>query len=245
MLSRLLPRCGPSVRASLLRRSPVSLLFTSTPQLVGQFSSQAGDSSNGEPFSSGLSFATTPLNSKSVLSLLPSEPFSEEVATKLQRPIKHEDVEIKPDGTVYLPEIKYRRILNAAFGPGGWVLVPLSEPKTTGRLVEREYALFCFGKFVSQAYGDHTFLGLEAPMSLTNEAAKSRALVRVCKDLGVASELWDPEFITKWKEKYAVDVWCENLKTKEKRKLWRRKDRPTFPYPWKEGISPSSSSSSS
>jgi hypothetical protein len=28
------------------------------------------------------------------------------------------------DGVIYLPEIKYRRILNRAFGPGGWGLVP-------------------------------------------------------------------------------------------------------------------------
>jgi len=26
-----------------------------------------------------------------------------------------------------MPEIKYRRILNQAFGPGGWALMPLGE----------------------------------------------------------------------------------------------------------------------
>jgi hypothetical protein len=31
-------------------------------------------------------------------------------------------------GLVYLPEIKYRRILIAAFGPGGWALMPRGEP---------------------------------------------------------------------------------------------------------------------
>ena len=31
-------------------------------------------------------------------------------------PIEHKDVEIKPDGLIYLPEIRYRRILNRAFG---------------------------------------------------------------------------------------------------------------------------------
>ena len=30
-------------------------------------------------------------------------------------------------GLVYLPEIKYRRILNRAFGPGGWALMPRGE----------------------------------------------------------------------------------------------------------------------
>jgi len=36
------------------------------------------------------------------------------------------DIEMKPDGMIYLPEIKYRRILNRAFGPGGWGLAPRS-----------------------------------------------------------------------------------------------------------------------
>lgn len=30
-------------------------------------------------------------------------------------------------GLIYLPEIKYRRILNQAFGPGGWALMPRGE----------------------------------------------------------------------------------------------------------------------
>ena len=30
-------------------------------------------------------------------------------------------------GLIYLPEIKYRRILNLAFGPGGWALMPRGE----------------------------------------------------------------------------------------------------------------------
>ena len=28
---------------------------------------------------------------------------------------------------IYLPEVKYRRILNKAFGPGGWALMPRGE----------------------------------------------------------------------------------------------------------------------
>lgn len=57
-----------------------------------------------------------------------------------------EEVEIKPDGIVYLPEIKYRRILNKAFGPGGWGLVPRSESIVTPKTVTREYALVCNGR---------------------------------------------------------------------------------------------------
>jgi hypothetical protein len=44
--------------------------------------------------------------------------FPTKVAERLVAPVDPNIVEIKPDGTVYLPEIMYRRILNSAFGPG-------------------------------------------------------------------------------------------------------------------------------
>ena len=31
-------------------------------------------------------------------------------------------------GLIYLPEIKFRRTLQTAFGPGGWALMPRGEP---------------------------------------------------------------------------------------------------------------------
>ena len=61
-------------------------------------------------------------------------------------PISPDDVEVKPDGIVYLPEIKYRRILNLAFGPGGWGLAPRGETIVTAKAVTREYALLALGR---------------------------------------------------------------------------------------------------
>lgn len=55
------------------------------------------------------------------ISCISSTPFSSDVAAKLMAPLNPQDVEIKPDGLLYLPEIKYRRTLNFAIGPGGWV----------------------------------------------------------------------------------------------------------------------------
>ena len=52
------------------------------------------------------------------------------------------------DGLIYLPEIKYRRVLNKAFGPGGWGLAPRSETNVGPRVVSREYALVCLGRCV-------------------------------------------------------------------------------------------------
>lgn len=74
------------------------------------------------------------------------EPFSKEAAAILLAPLDQEDIEIKPDGIIYLPEIKYRRILNKAFGPGGWGLAPRSETIVTEKAVTREYALLAHGR---------------------------------------------------------------------------------------------------
>lgn len=79
---------------------------------------------------------------------LSTQAFSKEVADALLQPIPADDIEIKPDGIIYLPEIKYRRILNKAFGPGGWGLAPRGETIVTARAVTREYALVALGRYV-------------------------------------------------------------------------------------------------
>lgn len=56
-----------------------------------------------------------------------SGPFPDDVQAKLMRRLKDEEIEIRPDGNLYFPEIKYRRVLMEAFGAGGWALVPVSK----------------------------------------------------------------------------------------------------------------------
>lgn len=80
---------------------------------------------------------------------LGSESFTPEQQEVLLAPIVEEDVETKPDGIIYLPEIKYRRILNKAFGPGGWGLAPRGESIVTGKVVTREYGLIVQGRYVN------------------------------------------------------------------------------------------------
>lgn len=77
---------------------------------------------------------------------LSTEAFSSEAAKILLAPLDPDDIEIKPDGIIYLPEIKYRRILNQAFGPGGWGLAPRGETIVTAKAVTREYALVALGR---------------------------------------------------------------------------------------------------
>ncbi|KAF0982116.1 hypothetical protein FDP41_011977 [Naegleria fowleri] len=168
----------------------------------------------------------------SVYSRIGSRPFSPEVASILMAPIPDEDIEVKPDGILYLPEIKYRRILNKAFGPGGWCLIPKSDYKIENGHVIQEFALICHGQFVSQSFGEQTVdtSGYKS-IGSSLEGAKSNALMRCCKDIGIASELWDPNFILEWKEKNVVAVFCEHVKTQQTKKLYRRKDREIgYPY---------------
>ncbi|KAJ3199896.1 hypothetical protein HDU83_007536 [Entophlyctis luteolus] len=160
------------------------------------------------------------------------EPFPREAADILMAPINEEDVEIKPDGLIYLPEIKYRRILNRAFGPGGWALVPRGPHTVAGKTLSREYAMFCLGRFASIARGEQDFFDAESGLATASEGCKSNAMMRCCKDLGVASELWDPVFIREYKSKNCVQVWGVNA-SGMKKFLWRRRDR-TLDAPWKE-----------
>ncbi|KAF9911064.1 hypothetical protein EC991_004937 [Linnemannia zychae] len=168
------------------------------------------------------------------------EPFEKDVAEILMKPLDADDIEIKPDGLLYLPEIKYRRILNKAFGPGGkwdrgfehgWGLAPRSEHSISPKNISREYALVCKGRFVSTARGEQAYFDADN-LATASEGCKSNALMRCCKDLGIASELWDPAFIRKFKRQYCEEVFVEHAVTKKKKKLWKRKDQGDFDYPY-------------
>ncbi|KAL4913279.1 mitochondrial genome maintenance MGM101-domain-containing protein [Aspergillus aurantiobrunneus] len=163
---------------------------------------------------------------------LSAVPFPKDVADILLAETTPDEVEIKPDGIVYLPEIKYRRILNRAFGPGGWGLVPRSETIVTPKTVTREYALVCNGRLVSVARGEQDYFSPDGIPTAT-EGCRSNALVRCCKDLGIASELWDPRWIRKFKAEYTREAFVEHIVNRRKSKIWVRKDDP-ISYPWKE-----------
>ncbi|KAI0887855.1 Mgm101p-domain-containing protein [Annulohypoxylon maeteangense] len=158
--------------------------------------------------------------------------FGPETAQVLQARLDADDIEVKPDGIIYLPEIKYRRILNAAFGPGGWGLAPRGQLMVHEKLVTREYALVVHGRFVAQARGEQQYF-TEDGVSTAAEGCKSNALMRCCKDLGIASELWDPRFIRKFMKEHAVQQWVEHVTTKKKKQIWLRKDDEVR-YPFKK-----------
>jgi hypothetical protein len=129
-------------------------------------------------------------------------------------------IEIRPDdGNIYMSHIHYRRILNEAFGYGGWAVRPVSDfnverhPKTdrNGKDFEhvvlyREYQLFVHGRFVSQTMSSGDYYTNNAKLNYSDaaEICQSNAIMRLCKTLGLASNCWMKSYASQWKRKYAV-----------------------------------------
>lgn len=206
-------------RAMMLGRFPVRYASTSTnfepdQEATGVTPKQFNDVLPEDP----LPTATGAVDWSRSFHGLSSTPFSADIADVLMAELDADSIEIKPDGLLYLPEIKYRRILNKAFGPGGWGLAPRGETFVTEKSVSREYALICHGRLVSVARGEQDYFGPEGIATAT-EGCKSNALMRCCKDLGVASELWDPSFIRAWKKDNCVEQFVEHVVSKKRRKL--------------------------
>jgi hypothetical protein len=83
---------------------------------------------------------------------------------------------------------------------------------------------------VSIARGEQDYFDANGIPTAT-EGCKSNALMRCCKDLGIASELWDPRFIRQFKKEHCMEKFGEHIVTKRKKKLWLRKgDNLEYPY---------------
>lgn len=214
-------------------------ISASTSKPINNDSEQSSSSNTIKSFSDSPAItssleAGSPINWSDSFHGLGTVPFPKEVSDILLAPIENDDIEIKPDGLLYLPEIKYRRILNRAFGPGGWGLAPRTESLITPKQISREYALICHGRLVSVARGEQDYFGGDEKITTALEGCKSNALMRCCKDLGIASELWDPGFIRKWKKDFCDEIFAEHVTTKKKKKLWKLKKNKTLDYPYKK-----------
>jgi Mitochondrial genome maintenance MGM101 len=91
-------------------------------------------------------------------------------------------------------------------------------------------------RLVSIARGEQDYFSPEG-IPTAAEGCKSNALMRCCKDLGVASELWDPRFIRKFKAERTREVWVEHVVSKKKNKIWTRKgDEVSYPFKESKGF---------
>jgi len=145
-----------------------------------------------------------------------TQPVTDEQAAILMAPCELTELDILPTGEVYLSQIGYRRRLNAVFKPAGWSLVPLDKPAMMGNTLMQPWALYVNGAFVSSTYGEADYQKNNARQSYATaaESLKSNALMRCCKDLGIASECWDRRFTEAFKRDH-----CENRNGK-----WRLKN---------------------
>jgi hypothetical protein len=153
-------------------------------------------------------------------------PFSQAAIAVLRRPIDPDDVEIKPDGIVFLPGVVYRQRLDEAFGPGAWAMPPRGParrlPKSGGELVMFNGVLVILGRFVAERIGQCMYYPNNAGMTYADayEGAITDCLGRCCKDIFVAaSVLWNKGWRDQWLRKYA-----EQFENPRNGKMeWRRK----------------------
>jgi hypothetical protein len=154
---------------------------------------------------------------------------------KIQASFDAKEIEIRPDGLIYLPQTFWRKRLNNSFGIGQWCLIVKSSHQDANKLY-LQGILMVRGSYVAESVGEaeyHKDNPLQSWASVW-ESAKSDSITRGCKDLGIASELWQPEFIRKWIETNAVKVWIDLNKGKgepKKKAVWRKKDATPF---WNE-----------
>jgi hypothetical protein len=158
--------------------------------------------------------------------------FSDDAKKVLAEDVIKADVQIRPDGIIYLPGVQFRNRLNNAFGPGAWAIYPLRQFMDALRIYY-EGALIVNGRYIAQSVGECEFHANNKMQSYASaiEAAKTDCITRCCKDLGIAEELWDPNFIRAWKEDFAEMVEVHHKRDPETCWIWKRKDqRLQYPY---------------
>lgn len=164
-------------------------------------------------------------------------PVTEEQAAILSRALEPRDVDLRPDGQVYMSHAKLRQRLNEAFRPGGWairrlssidvaVATPAQADSSAELVMSAEFALYAGGRFLSAARGEQKYYD-NGDMTYGDaaEGMKSNAISRCCKDLGIALDLWDRSYADAWRNEHGVKVWGKDRSGRNWRKpQWRRVD---------------------
>lgn len=160
---------------------------------------------------------------------------TEEESRKLSARFEDDEIEIRPDGFLYVPQALIRQRLNKVIGAGAWSIVLLREK--IEQLTEKsnklyfDGAMMIRGKFVARSIGEASYFTTNQNQSRASalEAAKSDCMVRCVKDLGIALEVYEPAFCRKWQKQFAIKVWVKEP-NRDKKTLWRRRDVDPFPY---------------
>jgi hypothetical protein len=146
-------------------------------------------------------------------------------------PPDEKELDVRPDGLIFAPWISYAKRLRTVFGMA-WGLVPAGEAKIVGELVVRPFYLVIKGKPVGFAVGECRYSMKNLTMSWGDaiEGAKSNALSRLCKGIGMMLELWDRGYSERWREKYA------KLIIKDGKQQWVRADSLAAAAPPKPAV---------
>lgn len=146
---------------------------------------------------------------------------------KLFAPIDEDDIEIRPDGLIYAPWMEYMTRLRDVFGLE-WALIPIDKPMSKNNTVIWGFQLVIKGNIMGVAYGEQVYYP-GGTMNWTDalEGAKSNALMRCCKGMGISIELWKPSFYKAWKIKYAESYKYFNPKKNKEEIRWKRKGSKT------------------
>lgn len=120
----------------------------------------------------------------------------------LLAPVDENQIERRPDGLLYLPWIECQKRLIEAFGLQ-WTMVEEGSPVLQNNVVYRKFHLIIQGKYCGTAIGEQSYIPSNQRMTYGDacEGAKSNALVRLCKRLGIGQELWDRKFIMTQQER--------------------------------------------
>lgn len=162
---------------------------------------------------------------------------SEQEQQKLLMSFDKKEIEIRPDGLIYLPQTFWRKRLNESFGIGQWCLIVKGSRNDPAPQKDKLYlqgVLMVRGNYVAESVGEaelHSSNPMQSWASVW-ESAKSDCITRCCKDLGIASELWQPEFIKSWIKDNALQVWREKTGKKRDGSIgsfqWRKKTSEKF-----------------
>jgi hypothetical protein len=141
----------------------------------------------------------------------------------LEEPVPDDEIDIRPDGLVYVSHEYVRRQLNRALGHGQWALVPGSKLYSDGNDQYQRWVLFCRGVYVSEALASRRYYanGNQTRDDVA-EAIKSDCLRRCCKDLGIGLEAWNRRRQEHWRREHAIGVLCST--SQGNKKQWRRID---------------------
>lgn len=150
-------------------------------------------------------------------------------ASCLELPFPDSEIEILPTGEPYAPNGRYRERLNHVFGQGRWALLPAEPHVLDGKSLLQWWVLTVRGGVVATAPGGGT-IGFDGDLSQALESAKSNALTRACKDLGIGLFLAQKRWAETFRERFCLMVDAKDRKEKDWRRCWRRADGVPFPY---------------